>query len=155
MKKYICICMSAFLCLSGCSFFNKSSPEKISNKDSQYIDSEYKNKEIIIKIKSKSNIHSLYTIQLSTNGITTGNTAIFPTNMIVVTNEKGEVKVEVITNLKYLIRVYKTDRKTPEELQKSKYMHEDKEKNGNIIPPLYESEFILKEGSNEMEIEVE
>ena len=71
-----------------------------------------KSKQITIQIEDNQINEQYYSIQIMTNGKETKKIAVFPQVKSLITDNKKQVKVEVVEDVPYTIRVFKTNEKS-------------------------------------------
>lgn len=114
-------------------------------------DGEFKSKNITIQIDDNQITEQHYLIDVMTYGKKTKNLAVFPQLKYVITNNKKQVKVEVVEDVPYIIKVYKTNAESVKELfNKPKIV----ESSSQIEEPLTEIKLTPSTDSNNLKIKV-
>ncbi len=129
------------LLVSGCS---NSTGDIVKNKG-------MKSKQITIQIEDNQINEQYYSIQIMTNGKETKKVAVLPKVKYLIIDNKKQVKVEVVEDVPYTIRVYKSNAKSVKELSnKTKIV----ESSSQIDEPLAEIKFIPTTDLNNLKIKV-
>lgn len=110
-----------------------------------------KSKQITIQIEDNQINEQYYSIQIMTNGKETKKVAVLPKVKYLIIDNKKQVKVEVVEDVPYTIRVYKSNAKSVKELSnKTKIV----ESSSQIDEPLAEIKFIPTTDLNNLKIKV-
>jgi hypothetical protein len=94
--------------LTSCSNNEESGGDKVETK------------EITLQVIDNQDDDQRYLINIMTNGKQTKDSAVLPKSILVITNDKKEVKGTFYLNTKYTLKVSKTDSKTMKEFHNKK-----------------------------------